>query len=961
MFFLDNQIKISGAREHNLKNISVAIPHGKHTVISGVSGSGKSTLAYDVIYAAGQKRLLDCLSEQIKLFTSQLKQPDINFIEGLTPVVSLKQYQPKKNPRATIGTLSEISTYLRYLYSTIGQAICPFCRQSYPVRSLHHLIKDLEKLPELTVVELQFPIYKNKNIKYDEFFTNLRKQGFNRIEVDGQRKDLRDWIELDDDPQSIMVIADKIQIDKELTRSDIQVVQNAFLEGQGFLRIVITDPEKREKSRWFFQKHGCIEHGLVTADILPTFFSFNDLNSSCQECQGTGIRKVVYPDTLVKNQQKSLKEGPFFSQVYNSNKSQKPFNYVRMYSLARHYGFSFEDPFEDLPEFAKKTIFYGTNGETFPLLRPDGYEQEMPSYAAKVGERIEFEGLIPWINRYYQKKQRSELLEREKHFFNTFMIDETCQSCHGTRLKPQRQFIIINGYNYYDLGNLELSDLKTFIEALEVSEEKADALLPVIHEINTRLDSLLKIGLGYLSLNRKADTLSGGEHQRVRMAGQIGTGLMGLTYIIDEPTVGLHGMDNVKIIDLLERLCARGNTVITIEHDLDIIKKADHIIEMGPGAGVNGGQIIASGTIKDIINHDQSVIAPFFRPGIHDIQPKDSSEAKHDLLKIIGAQANNLKNIDVSIPLNGLVCLTGISGSGKSSLAIEILYKTFWSAFHDPRVRPGQHNRIEGMEKIKDVYCIDQTPIGRSNRSIPATFIGVLDRIRALFAECQDARNYGLNDKSYFSFNSKGGCPACKGMGYLDTHIQYLGDLQITCPSCRGDRYISEVLEVLYQGKNIKEVLDLDFERALTFFQNDPYIYHKLSYVCDLGLGYMKLGQPMNTISGGEAQRLGLAKEISKIRGKKSMLYIMDEPTTGLHSQDIQRLLLALRTLIDKGNSMVIIEHNPDVIINADYIIDIGPGAGKNGGEVVVAGKLRDIINCRQSATGKYLKEHLAG
>lgn len=932
------------------------IPHGKHTVISGVSGSGKSTLAYDVIYAAGQKRLLDCLSEQVKFFASQLKQPDINFIEGLTPVVSLKQYQPKKNPRATIGTLSEVSTYLRYLYSMIGQARCPFCDQSYPVRSLHYLVKDLEKLPELTTVEVQFPIYKSKNERYDDFFTNLRAKGYKWIEIDGERKNLRDWIKIAKEPQSIMVVAEKLQVRKELSKSDIQVLQNTLLQGQGFLRFVILD---HEKSQWFFQKHGCVEHGMVTADILPTFFSFNDLNSGCEECHGTGIRKVADPAILVKNKQKSLKQGPFYTQVYNSNKNQKPFNYIRLYSLAKHYGFSFDEPFENLPEFAKQIIFYGTNGETFPLLRPEGYDKELPIYATKVGERIEFEGLINWINRYYQKKQKSELLEHEKHFFNTFMIDEICQSCHGTRLKPQRQFISINGYSYYDLGNMELRDLRNFIEALEICEEKSDAVLPVIHEIKMRLDSLIKIGLGYLSLNRRTDTLSGGEHQRVRMAGQVGTGLMGLTYVIDEPTVGLHGMDNEKIIDLLEQLCTQGNTVITIEHDLDIIKKADHVIEMGPGAGVDGGQIIVSGTIEDVLNHDQSVIARFLRPDCYDLSPKDPPIDQHGFLKIIGAQVNNLKNIDVTVPLNRLVCFTGISGSGKSSLVIDILYKAFWSALHDPRTIPGQHLRIEGMEKIKDIYCIDQSPIGRSQRSIPATFIGVFDRIRSLFAECADARKYGFNDKTYFSFNAKGGCPSCKGMGYLDTHIHYLGDLQTICPVCRGERYISQILQVFYQGKNIKQVLDLDFQTALSFFKNDAYIHHKLGYVCDLGLGYMTLGQPIKTISGGEAQRLCLAKEISKIRGKKNMLYIMDEPTTGLHAKDIERLLVAIRNLVDRGNSVVIIEHNPDVIKDADYIIDIGPGAGKDGGEVVVAGDLGKIINCSESKTGQYLKRCL--
>lgn len=951
-----NYIRINGAREHNLKNISVNIPHGKHTVIVGVSGSGKSTLAYDVIYAAGQKRLLDCISEQLKRFTSQLKQPDVNFIEGLTPVISLKQYKPSNNPRATIGTLSEISIYLRYLYTMVGTVNCPYCGTNYPIRPFHYLIKDLEKLPESTIVELQFPVYKIKSMKYEEFFYNLRKKGYKRIEIDGVRKDLRDWITIDKQPITMMVIADKLEIHQELSRSDIQAIQNAFHQGEGFIRIVIPDITEREKCDWFFKKHGCADHGMFTADILPSFFSFNDMSSSCEDCRGTGIKKAAFPDILVKNKRKSLKLGPFFSQVYDNN---KPFYFMRMYSLSKHYKFSFEDPFDTLPDFAKKIIFYGTNGETFPLLRPDSYKKEMPSYTAKVGESIDFEGLVTGINNLYKNKQKYEFTEAQEKFFNRFMIDEACQSCNGTRLKPQRQFISINGYNYYDLGDMELNDLKLFIDNLEIPPEKTDAVLPVINELRTRINSLIMIGLGYLNLNRRADTLSGGEYQRVRLAGQIGSGLMGLTYIIDEPTVGLHGLDNIKIINLLDQLRQKGNTVVTIEHDLDIVTHADYIIEMGPGAGIKGGEIVSTGTIDDIINNDKSVIASFLKRKNNEMIAKHTCIEDKPMLKVIGARANNLKNIDISIPLNSLVCLTGISGSGKSSLAIEILYKAFWSSLHDPRVIPGEHLQIEGREMIKDVYCIDQSPINRSRTSIPATYIGVFDAIRKIFGECKDAKKYRLTDIAYYSFNAKGACPSCKGRGYMDTHVHYLGDLQTICPICKGSRYNRDVLEVLYKEKNIAQVLALNIETALFFFEDNSYIYNKLKVIFDLGLGYMTLGQQINTVSGGEAQRIRLAKEISKIRGKKDMLYIMDEPTTGLHSKDIERLLKAIRSIIDKGNSMIIIEHNPDVIIQADYIIDIGPEAGKNGGEVVVAGTLQDIINCPRSKTGQYLKSYM--
>lgn len=949
-------IRINGAREHNLKNITVEIPHGKHTVIVGVSGSGKSTLAYNVVYAAGHKRLLDCLSEQTRRFTSQLKQPDVDYIEGLTPVVSIKQYTPRINPRATIGTHSEISTYLRYLYTIIGEANCPFCYKNYPVRPFHYLVRELEKLPESTTIEVQFPVYKNTRIKYDDFFYDLRKKGYKKVEIDGKRKDLHDWISIEKDPASIMVVADKIQIQKELSRSDIHILQNALRQGDGFIRIVIPDMNERKNCEWFFKKHGCRKHGMLTADIMPSFFSFNDLNSCCEECCGTGIRKVAHSSTLVQNKRKSLKQGPFYSQVMDIK---QPFHYMRMYSLARHYGFSFEVPFEDLPDYAKDIIFYGTKGETFPLLRPEGYDKEMPGYTPRVGEYVEFEGLVTWINRYYLNRERIELSESEEAFFDKFMVDEICPSCQGTRLKPQRKYITIKNYDYYSLGNMELNDLRTFIEEIKIPQDKADALLPVIYEIKARLNSLIKIGLGYLCLNRRADSLSGGEYQRVRLAGQIGSALMGMSYIIDEPSVGLHGTDNGKIIALLEQLRDQGNTVITIEHDLDIIEKADYIIEMGPGAGNNGGEIIACGTVDEIRENDKSVIAPYLRAKGKNLHPKISAD-KPDYIKIIGAQANNLKNIDVAIPLGRLVCFTGVSGSGKSSLIIEILYKAFISRLHDPRVIPGKHLRIEGMEKIKDVYCIDKSPIGKSKTSIPTTYVGVFDAIRKIFSECESAKRHGLNDVSYFSFNSKGACPSCKGIGYIDTHIHYLGDLQTICPVCNGERYTKEVLEVMYNGRNIAQVLGLTIETALSFFEDNTYIYNKLKYMYDLGLGYLTLGQQISTVSGGEAQRLRLAKEISKMRGKKNMLYIMDEPATGLHSQDINKLLAAIRTIIDKGNSMIIIEHNPDIVINADYIIDMGPGAGKNGGEVVAEGNLQEIIECAKSKTGQYLKSYMA-
>ncbi len=948
---MDNYIYVNGARENNLQNISVKIPHGKHTVIVGVSGSGKSSLAYDVIYAAGQKRLLDCLSDTAKHYTSRLKQPDVNFIEGLTPVISVKQAKANINPRSTIGTLSELSTYMRYLFSAMGEVRCPMCQKSYPIITLQYIIKELEKFSKNTNIEVQFPIYKNRTEKYEDFFSNLRKKGYKKIEVDGQRKDFRDWIEIENEPEFMYVVAGIIEAGKELTHSDINLLKSALVDGNGFLRIINLDENKEYEQ--LFKGRGCYEHRMLTADILPSFFSFNDPESSCDECKGSGITKAAIPEVIVHNKHKSLKQGPFYPLLFLDMR--KPYDYCLIYSLSKHYKFSFNKPFESLPDFAKDIIFYGNKGEKIPFLIPEDYSKELPSFRNDaLNKPFEFEGLVNSINRYYIENQNRELATWEDYMFNNYMIDEECKSCKGSRLKPHRQFIKINGMNFHSIGNMELTDLHDFLSTLSISSKKEDALQSILNEIMFKLNALIDIGLGYLSLNRRIDTLSGGEYQRVRLAGQLGCGLTGLTYIIDEPTAGLHSCDNVRISKLIEKLCQKGNTVITIEHDLDIIKSADHIIEVGPEAGINGGRIVAEGSLSEILRNKKSVISTYLKEAkTKNIKQLDIKS--EDMIRVIGAKSNNLKDIDVSIPLNRLVCFTGISGSGKSSLVIETIYKAFWSNIHNSHIVPGKHTRIEGMEKITDVYCIDQSSISSSKTSIPATYIGVFDAIRKIFAESEDAIKKELNHISHYSFNSTGGCSYCKGIGYLDTHIPYLGDLNIICPVCNGKRYRNEVLEVCYKGKNISEVLNLTIESALSFFSEHEYIHNKLNYVAELGLEYMTLGQSINTISGGESQRLRLAKELSKIRKKKNMLYILDEPTTGLHSKDIGKLMKFINNIVKKGNSVFLIEHNPEVIMNSDYIIDLGPGAGKNGGNIIAEGSISQIMECKDSITGQYL------
>ena len=961
---MDNCIYVSGARENNLKNISVKIPRETHTAIIGVSGSGKSSLAYDVIYAAGQKRLLDCLSETSKHFTSRLKQPDVNFIEGLTPVISVKQYKPPMNPRSTVGTLSELSTYMRYLYSATGEALCPYCKKSYPVLTLQYLANELTRFPEGTEIEIQFIVYKNRIKKYEDFFGEFRKKGFRQIIINGERKDFRDWIEVEDLSATMSVVAGKIQTKKELSHSDIGLLKTALQNGNGFTKIEMLNTNARNECKWFFEKHGCAEHNIITAEIMPDFFSFNNPASACEECGGSGFTKRVAPESLVKNKRKSLRQKPFFSSwAIDMN---KPHDYCKIYSIAIHYGFSFDEPFENLPQYAKDILFYGTNEETFLYQLPEGYSKNMPNFFDKqvIGTKITFEGLASRIDKLYEDTKNCELGSWMEYHFENYMVNEICISCNGTRLKPQRQLITINGLCFDEISNMELSELLAFVTDFQILPGKAEIITPIANEICSKLNALCDTGLGYLSLNRRTDTLSSGEYQRVRLAGQIGSGLTGLTYIIDEPTIGLHSADNRRIINLIERIRSKGNTVITIEHDIDIIKSADHIIEIGPGSGEHGGEIIAQGTLDEIANNERSIIAPFLvnEKNIEAVKSIHNARTclneSNDCIKIVGAMENNLKNISVEIPLNRLICLTGVSGSGKSSLAIEILYKAFWANLHNAKIIPGKHERIEGMEKISDIYCIDQSTMGLSKISIPATYIGFFDAVRKVFSESSDAAEKGLDHISHYSFNSAGGCTSCKGAGTLDTHIQYLGDLNVICPLCEGARYKDEVLAVKYKGKNISEVLKLTIETALTFFSDQQYIYNKLKCVDELGLGYMTLGQSISTISGGEAQRLRLAKELSKIRRQKNMLYILDEPTTGLHAKDIKTLLLFLQKIVANGNTVLLIEHNPDVILNADYIIDIGPGAGKNGGTVVVAGGVSDIVKCNDSVTGQYLKKY---
>lgn len=655
---------------------------------------------------------------------------------------------------------------------------------------------------------------------------------------------------------------------------------------------------------------------------------------------------------LLRDDSRSLQRGPFHTAICNVS---QPYWYMLLYSLSVRYGFSFNAPFRELPEAARGLIWYGTGGERFPLLRPEGYEKQMPGYTPREGELVDFEGFAARLQSWFENWQRSGSGDGDEELYRSYMDQEVCRSCGGTGLRPQRDLFRLAGLRHAALEGLELDELREVLEGLAIPAEKEGAFRPLGRELSRRLRDLTDIGLGYLSLNRRIETLSGGEYQRLRLACQLGSGLRGLCYIIDEPTAGLHSADTEKILSLIRRFLRQGNTVITVEHDLDIIRSADHVVELGPGAGTQGGRVVAAGTVPEIMDSKESATGRYLRqpllPG-----PPVKREPPDSWLRLRGLRANNLKNIDVDLPLHRLVCLTGVSGSGKSSVAVETLYKAVRRRFRSS-VIPGEHDRIEGLEQVKNVYCINQRPINRTRTSTPASYIGIMDRIRKMFAESREAREQGLREAACFSHNTKGGCPACRGLGYTEAHIRYLGDTRLLCPACGGRRYRDEVLEVRVMGKNIAEVLGMPFGEALGYFSSEPYIRNRLEYVCGLGLQYLPLGQPVGSLSGGEGQRLRLAKELGKNRGKSGLLYILDEPTTGLHAGDVEKMTASLKKIIARGNTVLVIEHNPLLIAKADYIVDLGPGAGRRGGAVVAAGSPKALMDCAASITGRCLRQ----
>ncbi len=947
-------ISIQGAREHNLKNISLEIPRDQLVVVTGLSGSGKSSLAFDTLYAEGQRRYMESLSSYAKRFIAQVKKPDVDFMFGLSPVISIEQKTVARNPRSTVGTMTDISSYLNLLFATVGVARCPYCEQEVPIKTGNQVLEEILALPEGTAVELRAPVFRVYGEDYEFLFAEVRKKGYRRLLVDGREVDISEEVALDEaaDPQ-MEVICDRFVVRPGTDKPLLAGIQNALTTGEQFLRVHVLKTSNRDAAASFYGSFGCPRHHVAVGDLTPAYFMFNEPTSACRTCLGLGTYLQVHPDLLTPDRGRSIRDGAFVREAFNYNPD--TWDGKIMYSLSRHYGFSLDTPFRDLPASVVDVLLNGTKGEKFEVVQPP----EAKTEKRYVGEQLAFGGIARRIERHYKRyRQRQEAHSSMEAYLEKVMVEHRCPDCHGTRLKPQRLLFRVGGLNIYEFGEMNFSELRAFLDKLKVQGRQRAAGQQVLKEIAARLELLLGIGLDYLNFNRRSGTLSGGESQRIRLSTQIGSGLMGMLYVLDEPSIGLHPKDNVKMIRTLRRLRDLGNTVVVVEHDEGTIRAADHIVEMGPGPGVHGGEVVVQGTLQGVLKHRGSPTGQFLS-GRRTIPVPDRRRAPNGKrLTVRGARENNLKGIDVEIPLNLFVCVTGASGSGKSTLVNEILFKKLYSLFYDSRVLSGDHDRLEGVEHIQDVINIDQSPIGRTSRSNPATYIGFYDDIRAIFADTPEAKARGYRP-GRFSFNVKEGrCAECSGEGSILTQLYFMPDVEVPCESCKGARYNGETLEIEYKGKTIADVLDMSVEEGVGFFEDHPGIARKIGVLNQLGLGYLTLGQSSTTLSGGEAQRVKLANELSKLK-RGHILYILDEPTTGLHMADIQRLLECLSRLVDAGHTALVIEHHLDVIKTADHIIDLGPEGGHGGGEVVVCGTPEDVVRCKASHTGRFLKKHL--
>lgn len=937
---MHESISIKGARENNLKNIDIELPRDKLVVITGLSGSGKSSLAFDTIYAEGQRRYVESLSSYARMFLGQMDKPDVDYIDGLSPAISIDQKTTSKNPRSTVGTVTEIYDYLRLLWARVGIPHCPKCGKEIEQQSIDQIVDKIMELPEGSRIQILAPVVRARKGEHVKILEDAKKSGYVRARVDGIIFDLSEEIKLEKNKKhNIEIVVDRLVIKPDILRRLTDSAETALALAGGLMMIELVGEDKLIS---FSQNYACEDCGVSIEELAPRLFSFNNPHGACPVCTGLGDQLLVDPQLIIPNPGLSILDGAITASGWNNIKGD---SISRMYfdALARRYHFKLSDPVKTLSEEALNAILYGTKGEPLQL-----HYEKAEGYGVI---KREFEGIVNNLNRRFRETQSPAM----RADIEECMSETPCPSCEGQRLKPSALAVTVGGMNIAQFTNLSVFKALEFIDSLELTEKEMLIAERIIKEIKARLNFLVSVGLGYLSLSRSAGTLSGGESQRIRLATQIGSSLMGVLYILDEPSIGLHQRDNYKLLATLRQLRDLGNTLIVVEHDEDTMRAADYVVDIGPGAGINGGEVVCAGTIDDICACERSLTGQYLSGKRKIPFPESRRTGNGKKLVIRGARENNLKNIDVELPLGKLCCVTGVSGSGKSSLVNEILYKTLAAEKNRMKVRPGLCDGIEGLEHVDKVIAIDQSPIGRSPRSNPATYTGAFNDIRDLFASTQDAKLRGYN-QGRFSFNVKGGrCESCSGDGLIKIEMHFLPDVYVPCEVCGGKRYNRETLEVKYKGKSIADVLDMTVEEACSFFANHPRILNKIQTLYDVGLGYIKLGQSSTTLSGGEAQRVKLATELSK-RSTGNTVYILDEPTTGLHIADVHKLVNILDRFVDAGNTVVVIEHNLDVIKVADHVIDLGPEGGDGGGELVFAGTPEDCAACETSYTGQFLK-----
>jgi len=948
-------VAVQGARVHNLKNISLEIPRDSLVVVTGLSGSGKSSLAFDTIYAEGQRRYMESLSSFAKRFIAQVSKPDVDFVFGLSPVISIEQKTLANNPRSTVGTMTDIASYLTLLFATIGQARCPRTGEPTPGKTGSQILEAILSLPDGAEVELRAPVFKIYGEDLDFVFTEVRKKGCRRLIIDGRTVDISSEVDLDEaDVKHMDAIVDRFIVGRKHEKAIKAGIAATLLVGDGLMQVHVAKGAGKTDAERFYRGLCSPTHHFVYGDIAPEFFVFNNPESACRTCGGLGVDKLTHPELLIPDQKRSILGGCFVREAFKYNPD--TWDGRMMFSLSQALDFGLDMPWKDLPESVHQAILYGIDKKIVMHSPPDAKVKRDDHDGKEVG----FGGIARRIERYYRRyRQRGEANSRIEAWLDRVMVEHVCPDCHGARLRPTRLLFTVAEKNIYEFGQLNFDELHAFLGTIKPTGRGADAGRQVLKEIRGRLELLLGIGLDYLNFNRRSGTLSGGESQRIRLSTQIGSGLMGMLYVLDEPSIGLHPKDNVKMIATLESLRDIGNTVIVVEHDEDTIRAADHLIEMGPGPGVHGGRVVVQGTLDDILRCKASPTGQFLSGKRTIVTPKNRRKRSGRSLVVRGARENNLKSIQVEIPLGQLVAITGASGSGKSTLVNEVLYKALWKKLVDTRTLPGQHDGVDGVEFVHKVVSIDQTPIGRNSRSNPATYVGFYDTIRDLFTQAPLSieREY---KPGRFSFNVKGGrCEECQGEGVITTQLYFMPDVEVICGACKGARFNSETLEVTLRGKTIDDVLKMSIEEGVTFFAEEPAVGKKIEVLHDLGLGYLTLGQSATTLSGGEAQRIKIASELSSLQRSKHTVYILDEPTTGLHLADVERLLVSLNRLVDAGHTVILIEHHMDVIKTADHVIDLGPEGGHAGGTVVVAGTPEAVAACKASYTGRFLKAHL--